>query len=92
MSDSTHAGTVPAGAAPPLVRAYVNEHPVSVPRGATAFEVIRAFSPEAAAAVAGGTQRITDSRGLPLDPTTPAHGGAIYRLLPARTVPAREDA
>lgn len=90
MPDSIHAGAAPAGAAPGSVRAFVNEQPVTVPLGATALDAVRALSAEAADAVRDGTQRITDSRGLPLDPATPTHGGAIYRLLPVRVVPAPE--
>ena len=77
-------------AKPPMVRAYVNETGVSVPRGATALDAVRAWSASAADAVRDGTQRITDSRGLPLEPDAPAHGGAIYRLLPVRAVQAPE--
>lgn len=79
--------TVPSdtpGLEPDAVRAYVNERGVSVPRGASALDVVRAFDAAAADALLAGTQRLTDSRGLPLDVETPAHGGAIYRLLPVR--------
>jgi hypothetical protein len=77
--------TVPADAPEPeVVRAYVNERGVSVPRGASALDVVRAFDTAAADALVAGTQRLTDSRGLPIDAGTPAHGGAIYRLLPVR--------
>lgn len=79
--------TVPANGPalePESVRAYVNERGVSVPRGASALDVVRAFDTAAADAVVAGTQRLTDSRGLPIAIDTPAHGGAIYRLLPVR--------
>lgn len=69
---------------PTEVRAYVNERGVSVPRGASALDVVRAYEAAAADAVVAGTQRLTDSRGLPIEANTPAHGGAIYRLLPVR--------
>jgi len=80
--------TVPAdvaGPTPDSLRAYVNERGVTVPRGASALDVVRAFDPAAAEAVLAGTQRLTDSRGLPIAASTAAHGGAIYRLLPVRT-------
>jgi hypothetical protein len=79
--------TVPADspvAEPDSVRAYVNERGVSVPRGASALDVVRAYEAAAADALVAGTQRLTDSRGLPIDVDTPAHGGAIYRVLPVR--------
>lgn len=79
--------TLPAdspGLEPDSLRAYVNERGVSVPRGALALDVVRAFDPAAADALLAGTQRLTDSRGLPIEVDTPAHGGAIYRLLPVR--------
>jgi hypothetical protein len=72
------------GTLPDAVRAYVNERGVSVPRGASALDVVRAFDPAAADALLAGTQRLTDSRGLPIDANGVAHGGAIYRLLPVR--------
>jgi hypothetical protein len=71
---------------PDTVRAYVNERGVSVKRGATALDVVRAFDAAAAEAVEAGTQRLTDSRGLPIDAHSAAHGGAIYRLLPVRAM------
>lgn len=69
---------------PDAVRAYVNERGVSVPRGASALDVVRAYDAAAADALLAGTQRLTDSRGLPIAVDSPAHGGAIYRLLPVR--------
>jgi hypothetical protein len=80
-SSQTEPAVVPT---PDSLRAYVNDRGVTVPLGATALDVVRAFDPEAAQALAAGTQRLTDSRGLPIPATAPAHGGAIYRLLPVR--------
>jgi hypothetical protein len=74
----------PAVPTPDALRAYVNERGVSVPHGASALDVVRAYDPAAADALLAGTQRLTDSRGLPIDASTAAHGGAIYRLLPVR--------
>ena len=69
---------------PPTVRVYVNERPVDVPRAAAVRDAVAAFDAEQGERLAAGTVQVTDSRGLPLDPATPAHGGAIYRLLPVR--------
>jgi hypothetical protein len=78
----------PTPAEPELLRAFVNERGVSAPRGSTALDVVRAFDPAIADAIAAGTQRLTDSRGLPIEPSAPAHGGAIYRTLPVRATAA----
>ncbi len=81
-------GSSPAPAEPEFLRAFVNERGVSAPRGCTALDVVRAFDPAIADAIAAGTQRLTDSRGLPIEPAAPAHGGAIYRTLPVRATAA----
>lgn|GEM_PF-635794 len=86
-----------SGASPPadLLRAFVNERGVGVPPGATALDAVRAFDrlggTALAADVAAGVRAVVDSRGLPVDPAAPAHGGAIYRVLAARRAPAPRD-
>ena len=66
------------------MRVYVNAAPVDAPEGGTALDAIRLFDADAADAVAAGTTLITDSRGLPAPADSPLHGGAIFRLVPAR--------
>jgi hypothetical protein len=66
------------------MRVYVNATGLDVPAGATALDAVRAWNPAAADAVAIGERVIADSRGLQTSPDAPAHGGAIYRVLPAR--------
>lgn len=66
------------------MRVYVNSTGLDVPDGATALDAVRAWNATAADEVAIGERVIADSRGLPAAPDTPAHGGAIYRVLPAR--------
>ena len=66
------------------MRVYVNSTGLDVPDGATALDAVRAWNATAADEVAVGERVIADSRGLPASPDTPAHGGANYRLLPAR--------
>ena len=66
------------------MRVYVNSTGLDVPDGATALDAVRAWNAVAADEVAVGERVIADSRGLPAAPDTPAHGGAIYRVLPAR--------
>jgi hypothetical protein len=71
------------------MRVYVNSTGLDVPDGATALDAVRAWNPAAADEVAVGERVIADSRGLPASPDSPAHGGAIYRVMPVRR---RDDA
>ena len=66
------------------MRVYVNSTGLDVPAGATALDAVRAWNAAAADEVALGDRVIADSRGLPASPDTPVHGGAIFRVLPAR--------
>lgn len=66
------------------IRVYVNSTGLDVPAGATALDAVRAWNAAAADEVATGDRVIADSRGLPASPDTPVHGGAIFRVLPAR--------
>ena len=66
------------------VTVFVNARAVQVPTGATVLDAVRAFDPAEGDAFAAGTRGITDSRGLPVAPTGPVHGGAIFRLVSAR--------
>ena len=66
------------------MRVYVNSTGLDVPDGATALDAVRAWNAAAAREVALGERVIADSRGLPALPDSPVHGGAIYRVLPAR--------
>ena len=72
----------------PTVRVFVDATGLSVPAGATALDAVRAADAAAADDVSAGRRVITDSRGLPADPATPVHGGAIYRLVSARALRA----
>jgi hypothetical protein len=66
------------------MRVYVNSTGLDVPDGSTALDAVRAWNAAAAADVSLGERVIADSRGLPTPPDTRAHGGAIFRVLPAR--------
>ncbi len=68
------------------VRVFVNATGISVPGGTTALDAVRAADAAAADDVTAGRRIITDSRGLPADPASPVHGGAIYRLVSARAL------
>ena len=67
-----------------MIRVYVNSAGLDVPAGATALDAVRAWNSDAADDVALGRKVIADSRGLTAAPDSPAHGGAIYRVLPVR--------
>lgn len=75
------------------VRVFVNANGVDVPPGATALDAVRAWNADAAAEVTNGARVITDSRGLPIDGSTPMNSGAILRLIAnrGRNAAAAED-
>lgn len=68
------------------VTVFVNARAVKVPSDATVLDAVRAFDAAEGDAFAAGTRGVTDSRGLPVAPTGPVHGGAIFRLVSARAV------
>ncbi len=78
--------------APDTVRVFVNERGVSVPRGSLAIDAVHAFDRDEADALRAGDRRLTDSRGLPVAPETPVHGGAIFRLVAVRASAPETDA
>lgn len=66
------------------VRIYINANPIEVPASATALEAVETWDTAAADAIRSGERMITDSRGLPADPQSPVHNGAIFRIVRAR--------
>jgi hypothetical protein len=66
------------------IRAYVNGRGVDVPKGACALDAVRAFDAAVADEVASGDRALTDSRGLPLEPTSVLSGGSIVRVVSGR--------
>jgi len=66
------------------LRAYVNGTPVDVPKSATVLDAVERAFPLLAAEVRSGDSVVADSRGLPIEPDTPLHGGAILRVAPVR--------
>jgi hypothetical protein len=67
-----------------VMRVFVNERGVHVPRGATALDAVRAVDAEEAARCLAGERAVVDSRGLPTAPDAPTFAGAIYRTVSAR--------
>jgi len=66
------------------VRVFVNGRGIDVPGDSAAIDAVRAADAAEGAAVERGERAITDSRGLPLESSSPVHGGAIYRTVRAR--------
>jgi hypothetical protein len=67
-----------------MIRVFVNASGVDVPAGATALDAVRAFDEDLARDVDASKRLITDSRGLPIDPTTQMSAGSILRLIANR--------
>ena len=73
------------------LRVFVNEHPVTVARGATVADAVEAFDRELAGLLASGAAYATDGVGRPVDVRDPiGEGGAIFRVVvTARRGPPR---
>lgn len=69
---------------PETLRVFIDARGVDVPPGATAIDAVRAYDPAIADAVRGGQKILTDSRGLPVDPSVALESGAIFRLITKR--------
>jgi hypothetical protein len=67
------------------LRVYVDAKPVDVPKSATVLDAIEIADTELALSVREGMSRVTDSRGLPINTDAPLHGGAILRVVTARS-------
>lgn len=66
------------------IRAYVNGHGVDVPAASSAIDAVRAWDAAAADQVTAGERALTDSRGLPLDPSAVLEAGSIVRIVSGR--------
>ena len=67
-----------------MLRVYVDAKPVDAPKSATVLDAIEIADPSLASSVRAGDSMVTDSRGSPISSDTPLHGGAIFRVIPAR--------
>ena len=77
---------------PDVLRCFVNERGLSLAPGATVQEAVAAFDPALAGRVERGEAYVTDARGIRVAPGQPLSGGAILRVLPARTTVDAADA
>jgi hypothetical protein len=66
------------------VRVFVNGVGYDAPTGGTALDAVALHAAADAAAVRDGAMLVTDSRGLPIDASTPLFNGAVLRLIPNR--------
>jgi hypothetical protein len=64
---------------------YVDARPVDVPHSSVVIDAIEAADSALATSVRSGERRVTDSRGLPIGLDAPLHGGAILRVVSARS-------
>lgn len=76
---------------PATLRVFVNGSALSLERGGTVLDAVRALDPNEAAAVAAGTRAVTDSRGLAVAPDAPLAGGAVLRIVSARALRPAEE-
>jgi hypothetical protein len=73
------------------IRVFVNAAPVTVPPGATVLDAVRAWKPDEAQGVTGGSRLVTDSRGLPIEPGVVLQAGAILRTVTRRDGASVDD-
>jgi hypothetical protein len=66
------------------IRVFINGSGIEVPAGSTALDAVRAHDASAAVEIEQGSRLITDSRGLPIDVSTPVSAGSILRLVANR--------
>jgi hypothetical protein len=66
------------------IRVYVNGRGVDVPAGSTAIDAVRASDSALAEQVVAGDRALTDSRGLPLEPSQVLVAGSILRIVSGR--------
>ena len=71
---------------PEIIRVFVNGAGLSIIRGSTVLDAVRAHDPVLADALVAGTRAVTDSRGLPVTSDTSLAGGAVLRIVSARVL------
>ena len=60
---------------------FVNDRAVRVASGSTITTAVAAADAELARALEAGAARLTDGRGIALDPAEPVYPGAILRVI-----------
>ena len=64
-----------------LIPVFVNDRAVRMAAECVLSDAIAAADPELGRAVREGTARVTDGRGIALDPGAPVYSGAILRVV-----------
>lgn len=77
---------------PDQLRCFVNERGLSLAPGATVRDAVAAFDPALADRVLRAEAYVTDARGIRVAPEQVLTGGAILRVVPARTTVDAADA
>jgi hypothetical protein len=77
---------------PDVLRCFVNERALSLTPGATVRDAVAAFDPALADRVVRAEAYVTDGRGIRVAPEQPIAGGAILRVISARTPVDAADA
>lgn len=63
------------------VPVFVNDTAVRVAAASSVAQAIAVYDEGLAAALETGTARVTDGRGIALDPAAPVYSGAILRVI-----------
>jgi hypothetical protein len=63
------------------IRVYINERPVTLPRGADVRAAVATADPALGEALADGRAYVTDGRGIRMGPEAPLSAGAILRVV-----------
>lgn len=72
-------------------RIYFDGEGMDAPAGASVLDALARTKPAEAEAVRAGEKVITDSRGLPAEPSSAVYSGAIFRLVRARSRDTEEQ-
>ncbi|HRP07189.1 MAG TPA: hypothetical protein PLL69_01760 [Gemmatimonadales bacterium] len=71
---------------------FVNGSLVPAVPGSTLAEVLSGSDPDLLEGLVAGAAVATDARGIAVDPDTPVHAGAIYRVFRSARNPDATDA
>jgi hypothetical protein len=63
------------------ITVFVNERPVQVPAAASVASAVAAYDEALGRKIADGTARVTDARGIGIDPASPLTAGSILRVI-----------
>jgi|HubBroStandDraft_6_1064221.scaffolds.fasta_scaffold635365_2 hypothetical protein len=70
---------------------FVNGIPVDALHGEKVIDAIQRWDASVAEQLRTGGRALADSRGLPAGMDTPAHGGAIFRVVSSRQLQSDDD-